>query len=505
MNARQANPTSPLRAVLYLRVSTGLQAQKDLSVPDQRSQLEAHCQNRGWCIVDEFVEIKSAFQGPRPVLDELLSIAKFDTKHFERIVVHSFSRFFRDEVEAEIVIRDLRKRGIEVVSMTQDVGHDEMGDLVRRFIMLFDEHSSRETSKHVRRTLRENAKQGFWCGGRPPYGFRTYDVEKRSKSVKKKLEVHPVEADVVLKMFDLLEQGDGKSGPMGVKRITSWLNENGFRTRGGKNWSIGAVHKVLSGSVAKGEFFFGKKAGAENPVLVPTPEIIPAHRFDMAQQMLRDRNPKKTPPRDTTSDILLSKIARCGHCGSGMTISTGKSGRYRYYKCSGEMRKGKSTCPGMCVPMDRFDQLIIENVSAQLLTEGRVKSLLSELMKRQATRRMASSGHLAQIRRELDEAETSLRRVYGAIANGAIDAEDPTLRESVAAIKDKRDMAKAAEERALEELQPHTRLTNGMVKEFTGFVRDRLRNGTPQFRRQYLRTVVDKIIVNKNEIKILGR
>jgi DNA invertase Pin-like site-specific DNA recombinase len=40
--------TVPVRAALYLRVSTGRQADSDLSIPDQRRQAKAYCASRGW-------------------------------------------------------------------------------------------------------------------------------------------------------------------------------------------------------------------------------------------------------------------------------------------------------------------------------------------------------------------------------------------------------------------------------------------------------------------------
>ena len=43
--------TTLVRAALYLRVSTGRQAQSDLSIPDQRRQAKAYCKSRGWEIV----------------------------------------------------------------------------------------------------------------------------------------------------------------------------------------------------------------------------------------------------------------------------------------------------------------------------------------------------------------------------------------------------------------------------------------------------------------------
>ena len=39
--------TVPLRAALYLRVSTVRQAEHDVSIPDQKRQGEAYCASRG--------------------------------------------------------------------------------------------------------------------------------------------------------------------------------------------------------------------------------------------------------------------------------------------------------------------------------------------------------------------------------------------------------------------------------------------------------------------------
>ena len=44
-------------AALYLRVSTGRQAEQDLSIPDQKAQARKWCEARGWNVVAEFVEL----------------------------------------------------------------------------------------------------------------------------------------------------------------------------------------------------------------------------------------------------------------------------------------------------------------------------------------------------------------------------------------------------------------------------------------------------------------
>jgi DNA invertase Pin-like site-specific DNA recombinase len=59
-----ATPVSPdatvanavAKAALYLRISTGRQAKRDLSIPDQRRQITAYCVANGWDVAAEFVE-----------------------------------------------------------------------------------------------------------------------------------------------------------------------------------------------------------------------------------------------------------------------------------------------------------------------------------------------------------------------------------------------------------------------------------------------------------------
>ena len=59
--------TVPLRAALYLRVSTARQAEHDVSIPDQRRQGEAYCLSRSLELVDTFVEAgASATNDRRP-------------------------------------------------------------------------------------------------------------------------------------------------------------------------------------------------------------------------------------------------------------------------------------------------------------------------------------------------------------------------------------------------------------------------------------------------------
>ena len=87
-----------VRAALYLRVSTGRQADSDLSIPDQRRQAKGYCTSRGWEIVADYVEPgASATDDRRPEFQRMIDAATVKPSAFDVILVHSFSRFFRDQ------------------------------------------------------------------------------------------------------------------------------------------------------------------------------------------------------------------------------------------------------------------------------------------------------------------------------------------------------------------------------------------------------------------------
>src|SRR5207237_1831058 len=135
------------------------------------------------------------------------------------IVVHSFSRFFRDHFELEFYVRRLAKNGVRLASVTQELGDDPMSVMMRQIMTLFDEYQSRENAKHTLRAMKENARQGFWDGALPPIGYRIVAGEQRGHRTKKTLEIDPFQAQTVRLIFRLTLEGDGISGPMGAKSI----------------------------------------------------------------------------------------------------------------------------------------------------------------------------------------------------------------------------------------------------------------------------------------------
>ena len=71
-------------------------------MPDQRHQLEAYCVGKGWKVATEYLEPgNTATDDKRPAFQEMIEAAMTKPAPFDVILVHSFSRFFRDQFQFE--------------------------------------------------------------------------------------------------------------------------------------------------------------------------------------------------------------------------------------------------------------------------------------------------------------------------------------------------------------------------------------------------------------------
>ena len=405
---------------------------------------KGYCASHGWEIVADYVEPgQSATDDRRPEFQRMIDAATTKPPAFEVILVHSFSRFFRDQFQLEFYVRRLAKFGVRLVSITQELGDDPMSNMIRQIMALFDEYQSKENAKHTLRAMKENARQGFWNGALLPIGYRIVEAsEQRGHRTKKTLEIDPVQAETVRLIFRLAREGNGSSGPMGVKSIATHLNASGIRTRDGGRWGVDAVHKVLTRTTYIGRHRFNTKfwktreRKAETEVVeMAVPAVVDKDEFEVVQMLLKSRSPAMTAPRIVSGPTLLTGICFCAGCGGAMTLRTGKSGRYRYYTCSTKARQGETGCPGRTVPMEKLDNLVAEYIEQRLLQPKRLEQLLSHVLDRRTERAERRKSHIADLRERAAEADAKLKRLYDAIENGIADLSDPMLKDRIAELK----------------------------------------------------------------------
>ena len=433
---------------------------------------------------------------------------------FDFIIVHSFSRFFRDQFQLEFYVRRLAKNGIRLTSITQDLGDDPMSVMMRQIMALFDEYQSKENAKHTLRAMRENARQGYWNGSRPPFGYRIVAAEQRGARTKKKIEPDPAQVETVRLMFRLARVGAG-DGPMGSRQIADYLNTRGIRTQTGGRWGVGvgAVHQILTRETYIGRHRFnvsGKRKGeqkSEDEIVDVTVEpIIDEEEFAEVQAVMRSRSPQLKAPRFVTAGTLLGGVCFCADCGGAMTLRTsGKGDQYRYYTCCTTARQGKTACRGRTIPMDELDTMVVSHLEKRLLAPERLEELLAGLLKRKEEHAERLKGRIAELRKQAADAEAKLTRLYEAIENGLAETDDSNLKGRIIELKRIRDAARADADRAENRGEgDDNRVTPELLRRFGVEARKKIRDREGGFRRHHLQALVQRVEVGADEIRIRG-
>jgi Recombinase zinc beta ribbon domain len=124
------------------------------------------------------------------------------------------------------------------------------------------------------------------------------------------------------------------------------------------------------------------------------------------QALLRQRNPRVTPPRVVSGPILLTGLANCATCSGAMTLRTGtsKSGKvHKYYSCSTCARHGKTVCKGRSISMDKLDGLVTTHLLYRLLTPERLTTILAALAARRADKKAALEARIKALEEQHDD------------------------------------------------------------------------------------------------------
>ena len=502
------------RAAAYVRVSTNRQAEHETSLADQVAAITSYCDARNIELAEVFREPgASATDDNRPQFQAMIEAATARERPFDLIIVHSFSRFFRDQFEFERYRRKLAKAKVGLVSITQDVGEGATGDLVRSILSKFDEYQSAETAKHVRRSMIANARDGFWNGSSPPLGYKVVIAERRGDKDKKVLAVDETEAPVVRKVFSLYLEGDGSSGPLGIKKIVSWLNGRNYTYRG-KPFHVSSVDVVLRRTTYMGTHYFNQKdsrTGERRPreewVPIAVPSIIDEETFQTVQARLGQRNPRQTPARVVSGPTLLTGIARCGcpDCGGAMTIRTGKSGQYRYYACSRRATRGETACTGRSIRMEKLDGIVLDTLQERVLAPDRLPELLTAFLEKSDESDQRRREELALLRAAKTNSEGALNRLYELVESGLASPSDRDFAERLTHHR-QRIAALTADIASLERqlASSQRRITPDVIGRFGKLLREGLRADNPALRQAYTRLLIDEVTVEADRVQIRG-
>jgi site-specific DNA recombinase len=405
----------------------------------------------------------------------------------------------------------LKRAGCKVISITQQTSDDPAGEMSSKIFSLFDEYQSKENGKHTLRAMKQNAHLGFFNGSRPPFGYRTVETERvgNKGNKKKKIEIDPVEASTVKKIFETYLYGtEGCSGS--VKEIACHLNMRNITLRG-TQWNKSRVHEVLANTAYINQYYFNKhykKTKQLKPesewVKIDIEPIIDEATFEDALRRRASRSPDVIPPSVAGSKTLLTGLLKCGICGAGMMLATGKGGRYRYYKCYTQISKGSHLCQSKPIAMQKLDDIVLGALADKVFTTEGVKTMLSELKERQDNMISNQESQLRPLQKELGNIEQETTRLYEAVGKGFLPMDDTLNHHSQGLQARRQDILTSIANFKRQQQMPLDLLEAKHVKAFTTALHNKLFNRDSAFGKEYLKLLVSEIRIKAEEATITG-
>ncbi len=315
-----------------------------------------------------------------------------------------FDRIGRIADETPFVVEWFVKNGIQVWSTQEgEQRFDNHIDKLLNYIRFWQaDGESEKTSIRTKTSLGQMVEEGHFKGGSPPYG---YDLVKSGRFNKRKhelcdLKINESEAAVVRLIFDKYTN-EG----YGTWRIANFLNNNGYKTRKGKNWHQASIYGIIGNLTYTGVLRCGEARSPQLPEL----QIIRPKQFETANSILKDRAKKHSEnsnvPTNTKGKSLLAGNVFCGHCGARLTLTTNakyrklkdgsvdKTPRIRYV-CYGKTRK-QTDCNGQTgYTMHKLDSIVeqvikrifntMRGISKSEIVSGRIQKEMSEKKSRLA-------------------------------------------------------------------------------------------------------------------------
>lgn len=291
-----------------------------------------------------------------------------------------------------------------------------------------------------------------------------------------KVHIDEQEAAVVRLIFDkYVYEG------YGAQRITTYLNNAGYRARSGKCWHPASIRGMVANLTYTGVL----RCGEARSEVIPELQIISQKQFDAAQRIRECRSAHAAEeaehhvPLNTRGQSLLAGNAYCGHCGAKLALTTSRKWRKLpdgslddtlrvRYTCYGKLRK-QTECTGQTGYTVHILDEIIDKLVRQVF--ARMKGIPKEqLITKRYERELAErKSHLQTLQAQRDKAEKdllSLKAEILACIKGESALPKEILAEMITTQEEKLKEAESLCESASAELEKTTELMEEVAKQY---------------------------------------
>jgi site-specific DNA recombinase len=406
-----------MNCVLYARVSTDKQAEKELSIPAQQQAMRDFARQRGWNIVEEFVEPgASARTAERPELTRLLARCTSDAKPHV-VLIHKIDRLARNVFDHATIRALLKQQGIKLASVVENVDESVSGELVENIMASIAQFYSANLSEEVKKGMRQKVMNGGW----PHRAPRGYVIVKNGTS--SNIEVHPTEGPLMKRAFEWYA-----TGAYSVKTLAQRLAHAGLLSRSG-----GAIPQAHLRRLLAHSFYAGVVRWHQSEYRGSHPALISRELFDKVQRVIHQRFRNPGIKGSVLPGFLLRGLAVCSSCRGRMTGE--RHGRFRYYRCSRQTYR-RDKCSGRACNVDRA-HAELERVCSRI----RMPSLIVEQIQKRVAKFIelrVTDDAIARNRRQVDEASLVTREMELADAFAAGDLAPNDFNREIATVREGR-------------------------------------------------------------------
>ena len=492
-------PTEPLRAAIYVRVSSDSQDINN-SVEAQTAECEAFAKRYNFIVIKIYVdEAETGLVSNRPEFQQMVYDALSKEKPYDVILVWKFSRFSRDKLDNALYKNRLRKRGVQIISIKEPIDNSPAGQMMESMIESMDAFYSANLSQDVRRGQRQVALRGYYPGNRAPYGYKLQKVQEEGGKAFHNIFVADEPYDQIVRRI-ILEAGAGRS----ANEIRAGLNADGIPAPKGGKWADSTIHQMVHNLHYAGLIVWGvNSTSGDPPVIAPGrhKQIVSEEEMQLAIEVFASKFHTLVNPRQTASDYMLSSLLWCRLCGAKLTVRNNTTKGIAYYVCTCRKDDGIAGCQLPYINIEKFDKRFLEVVLDDIISpenvQGAMDHIASELSgpyEQQTATVLALEDQIRKVKDQQDRVMTAYEAGTYTVTDFARRM-DPLRRTEAELEAKKKEAERQLDQQAAIIAQP------AAVLEFARQVGEFIKHSTPKERKQVLKRFVKCVWIEPGKTK----
>ena len=310
------------RVAIYARVSSDKEAQL-YALENQKQYYEDILERKqNWVLHKMYVDEGLSGTMTKKRVNFLQMIEDAKTGMFDLIITREVSRFARNTVDTLLYTRELRKYGVEVYFIEDNIWtlNDEDGELKLTLMATLAQNESKKISVRAKAGQHISFLNGVMYGNGNILGY---------DRVGRDLIINERQAEIVRTIFELYNSGDG------FRKISFELERRGYLTSSGSTkWQPGTISHIIQNPFYCGKIVYRKSyvqdylehkavpnRGEVEQVIIEGKHqpIISVETFDKAQAILKTKiSHQRNIGRGLkpSSDVWVRKVRCC--CGRTM-------------------------------------------------------------------------------------------------------------------------------------------------------------------------------------------